>query len=139
MKQLKKCLRSPLLCQCINGLRSLDAVQPAVCLNVVLMWLFIYCYFGDQVTSRFEHIQLAFYESNWHLLPLELMNCLPYILLSTQKLVYIRGFANSSCTRETFKMVSVLLSKHIFSPGYSVLLPFRLSTLAFRILPCSGK
>ncbi|XP_055309036.1 uncharacterized protein LOC129572943 [Sitodiplosis mosellana] len=93
---------------CINELRSVAAIQPAACLNVVLMWLFIYCYFGDEVTSRFNGIEMKNYLCNWYLLPLPLQKCLPIIILSTHKSIFLRGFGSTSCTRESFtKVVNV--------------------------------
>lgn len=95
--------------QCINGLRSIDAIQPAACLNVVMMWLFIYCYFGDQMTSRFENIQSTLYLCQWYLLPNKLEKSIPMILRSSQKSIYLQGFGSNSCTRETFKKVFLML------------------------------
>lgn len=91
--------------QCINDSRSLDAIQPAACLNVVMMWLFIYCYFGDQVTSRFSDITDTLYLCDWHLLPLHTQKNVPMMILAAQRFVHIKGFASSSCSRESFKKV----------------------------------
>lgn len=99
--------------QCINSLRSLDAMQPAVCLNVVMMWLFIYCFFGDQVTNQFESLGPSLYQCNWYFLRLDFLTLLPFTILSTQKLIHVRGFGNSSCTRETFKKVNLNLNNFI--------------------------
>lgn len=93
------------LIQCINGSKPLDAMQPAVCLNVVMMWLFIYCFFGDQLTNQFESLGPTVYQCNWYFWRLDFLRVLPFTILATQKLIHMRGFGNSSCTRETFKKV----------------------------------
>lgn len=93
--------------QCINGSRSLAVIQPTVCLNVVMMWLLIYCNFGDQVTTQFGGIDSKLYLCNWYNLPIELEKNIPMMLLSVQKPIYLRGFGSTSCTRETFKKVCV--------------------------------
>ncbi|XP_031634995.1 odorant receptor 94a-like [Contarinia nasturtii] len=91
---------------CINGLRqSLAAIQPLACLNVVLMWLFIYCYFGDELTNRFDVIQNKVYLCNWYLFPLNLQKCIPMIIFSMHKPIHLQGFGSSSCTRDTFKKI----------------------------------
>lgn len=97
--------------QCINGLRSVAAIQPAACLNVVMMWLFIYCYFGDEVTSRFDGIETKLYLCNWYLLPLPLEKCIPMIINSTHKPIYLQGFGSTSCTRESFKKVILIVEQ----------------------------
>lgn len=71
-----------------------------------MMWLFIYCYFGDEVTSRFEGISDTLYLCNWYLLPLKLKKSIPMTIYGAKKLIYLQGFGSNSCTRETFKKVS---------------------------------
>lgn len=117
--------------QCINGLRSIDAIQPAACLNVVMMWLFIYCYFGDQMTSRFENIQSTLYLCEWYLLPIELEKSIPMILQSSKKCIYLQGFGSSSCTRETFKKVFFKLSIKKINNFINYLIIFQIVNVGF--------
>lgn len=70
-----------------------------------MMWLFIYCYFGDQVTSQFNNIVDSFYSIDWYLLPLNIQKDLPLVIFAADSKVHIKGFGTTSCTRETFKKV----------------------------------
>lgn len=70
-----------------------------------MTWLFIYCYFGDKVTSQFSSICDTLCSINWYLLPLNIQKTLPMVVFAAERFVYLKGFGSTSCTRETFKRV----------------------------------
>lgn len=90
----------------INTGHIVDIVHPVVPLIVVSKWVFFYCYFGDNVTTQFEHLHILIYQWNWITLPIEIQKLLPTVMLITGKPVYLKGVANIRCTKEVFKRVS---------------------------------
>lgn len=69
--------------------------------------VFIYCDFGERVTSEFNQITEAVYQFDWYTFPMKIQQMMPNIIIATQEPVVVRGFANTMCTRESFKMVSI--------------------------------
>lgn len=67
--------------------------------------LYLFCYFGDQVTQRFEDVGDSVYELSWYLLPLDMQKRLPMVIALTQRRVFVRGFADTRSTREVFRKV----------------------------------
>lgn len=70
-----------------------------------LIWLFLFCYFGDEVTSRFIEISDLTYDCPWHLYPNKLRKNFKLMMLVAQKPVYLEGIAGIKCTRIMFKKV----------------------------------
>lgn len=67
---------------------------------------FIYCEFSERVCTRFEAVDDKISEIEWYVLPVEIQKMAPIIMMSTQKPVFLRGFANAVLSRETFKKVT---------------------------------
>lgn len=70
-----------------------------------IVFIFLFCEFGEHVTQQFEKLNESFYQCDWYLLPIEMQRMFAVILIDTEKLAIIRGYANTACTRESFKMV----------------------------------
>lgn len=59
------------------------------------------------VSTRFEDIDDAVYQIDWHLLPPNIKRMFPTLINNTQMPAIITGFANVEYTRETFDSVSI--------------------------------
>lgn len=68
--------------------------------------IFLFCNFGEDITTQFKAIDHEIYECDWYLFPRKAQRILPTLVLSTQRPVIFRGFGNVVCTREAFKRVS---------------------------------
>lgn len=68
--------------------------------------MFLLCEYGQMVTTRFEDIDEAVYQSEWHSFPDKIQRILPTIINNTQQPVIISGFCDVEYTRETFDSVS---------------------------------
>ena len=77
--------------------------------------MFLLCEYGQMVTTRFEDIDEAVYQSEWHSFPDKIQRILPTIINNTQQLVIISGFCDVEYTRETFDSVSWTLTNNWFS------------------------
>lgn len=69
---------------------------------VCTVWLFVFCYYGDEVTGKFKGLSVSMYKLNWHLYPIEIRRNMPLIMSIAQKPIYLRGFGRTECTREVF-------------------------------------
>lgn len=93
---------------------------------VIVNYTFIYCYVGDRLTSKFEHLGQSIYEIKWQLLPPILQKSIQLMILSTQRPVYMDSFAGLRCTRQVFEMVwqsntrSMQKKNHNFSFEYTI-------------------
>lgn len=76
-----------------------------------LTWFFIFCINGNAVTSRYEDVADALYDSSYELLTLGLAKHLPVIINNAQNPVKMRALMNIECTRETFKKVNIDILK----------------------------
>lgn len=72
--------------------------------------LFFYCQCGEFVMNEFDEFDDELYRCKWYLFPIEIRRMLVIVMINTQKPLKIRGFFNTVCTREAFKIVSILIS-----------------------------
>lgn len=77
-------------------------------LVLTLVWLYLMCNAGEEVTNHFLEISNLIYKCPWDELPIKLQRYIPHMIAVAQRPVYIEGMGNLRCTRETFKMVQQL-------------------------------
>lgn len=68
---------------------------------------FIYCYFGNKVTSAFEGIHKCIYLCDWKNFPLDMQKYIPMKMMIAKQNVYMRTFSQVHCTFQTFGQVIV--------------------------------
>lgn len=64
------------------------------------------CNAGEKLTNGFLKVGDLIYDCPWHRLPIKLRKYIPCIIAVSQRPVYIQGYGNIKCTRETFKSVN---------------------------------
>lgn len=74
-----------------------------------MSYIFVVCFFGDSVTTRFAEIGDTICECNWYEFPLNIQKMLLTMLIVAQKPVYIQGLRDTHCTLEFLKKVWVFL------------------------------
>lgn len=80
--------------------RAIDLAISFICIQ------FVFCYFGDQITTEYYKTSDIFYDTPWHLYPYELRKHIPFVLQTAQRPVNMRGFGNIICTLPLFKQVN---------------------------------
>lgn len=75
-------------------------------LTAALVFSYLICFFGDEVTTHFEDVNESIYLCDWYLFPLIMQKSLPPMMILAQKSLYIGNFGPVHCTRDTFKNVS---------------------------------
>lgn len=97
--------------------RSILAV--AICCGSI----FLFCYFGSNLTEKFEHIGDSINKSAWHLYPIEIRKIMPFILRNCQKPIELSGYLNMKCTRSFFVQVKMVIPEQknakIFTTEFS--------------------
>lgn len=78
------------------------------CINVITMLIFCFlpCNFGEDVTTHYADLADTTYGMSWHLVPLELQSSFKIMIMITQKPIQLDGFAGLKCTRDTYKEVA---------------------------------
>lgn len=59
----------------------LSTIKPFVCIEVLIIQLFVYCFAGDLLSLRIRMIGLAVYESLWYELPIKLAEDTFFIMM----------------------------------------------------------
>lgn len=92
------------------------ACRSTLTMGAVLVWFFIICETGNDITHRFSRVGDSIYNCAWYNLPLKLKKYIPTMIAITQKPLFVQGFGNIRCTRETLKTVMrySFLSKILF-------------------------
>lgn len=98
-----------------GSLNPVELINPIMIIFWAFATVFLYCEFGDNVSSRFDEINDAIYESNWHSLPVYTQKAVPIIMIAAQERVVINGFGNFPLTRDTFKLVFIVLIFHLLN------------------------
>lgn len=84
---------------------------------------------GDTITNRFERVSNSVYSCRWVELSPKLRKYAKTMLIVAQKPIYIQGFGNVRCTRETFKSVWI---------KYQLDKKFKYIILKFKSMAISG-
>lgn len=96
---------------------------------------FLFCHFGERVTSEIDTINATIYNYDWQYFTLEMKKCLIIMMQIAQKPVYVKSYARILCTHDVFKKVNsidqsfysssflmlgiILLGPQICNAGYS--------------------
>lgn len=72
---------------------------------------FIYCYFGNRITSKSLQIGETAYAIEWYLLPPHIQKVIQLIILRSQCEIYFTGFSVIVCSLEMYKKVKLFFPK----------------------------
>lgn len=78
--------------------------------SFLMVWSFVFvslfCELGEMISEEYEEIDQRLFECNWHKFPIEMQRMFVIATVNFQQPVYIRGYGDILCTRETLKKVS---------------------------------
>lgn len=105
----------------------LELVKPACSAFWSFALIFLICEFGQMVTDHFDELTNAINDYDWTSFPDEIQKILPVIIQNTQREVVIETFKNTSCSRESFKIVcfTVLLIYFMFFDSFMLCVSHR--------------
>lgn len=109
--------------------------QSVFTFDVIVTCLFIFCYFGLEVTNKFKCICDSIYQSSLPSMPTEIKNYLPIMMSAAQNLIYMEGISIIRCTGEFFKKVYY---EHLWIILSILILLLLSSTASCRFLLFSG-
>lgn len=71
-----------------------------------LIFTWIFCHFGEQVSNSFTEIYEENCNFNWYQFPLNIQRTMLDVIGATQQPIVLRGFGNILCIQRTFKQVN---------------------------------
>ena len=78
---------------------------------MIVIWtfttIFFVCELGEKVTHQFNLFNEEICNCDWFLFPIEIQRIFLIVLLGAQQPAVIQGYANTTCTRDTFKNVTI--------------------------------
>lgn len=77
---------------------------------IAIVAAFIACEIGQQMNNAFNKIDFTLDQIDYYLFPIEIKRALPMIIVVAQQPVTLACFGDITCTRETFKSVSLMKS-----------------------------
>lgn len=86
-----------------------SVVRSFAVIAIVMTACFFLCNFGEDVSNRFITLSDLIYEKSWYLCTLQEQKLFTFMIMLAQKPVYMKGFANLHCSRETFKKAGFLI------------------------------
>lgn len=104
--------------------------------------IFAFCELGAQVTHQFNSLDDVLCQVKWYILPIEVQRMVIMLMLDAQQAVFLRGYGNIVCSRDSFKNVrSLRLNSNLLHNLVVFLIliwfystQFRQSVLGFPIL-----
>lgn len=82
-----------------------EVMSTVVQMLYIFATLFIYCEFGERVAHEFNIFHEKLCNCNWYLFSIEVKRIFLITISGTERPTPIQGFANCTCTRDTFKAV----------------------------------
>lgn len=79
----------------------------------MLLFLFIFCYYGEFATERSENVAIAAYMSEWYLYPLEIQKFLSMTVVYSKITFSVSPLGIMYCNMEKFTSVN-LFSINLF-------------------------
>lgn len=73
----------------------------------VFAWFLAYCEFGERITDELDEFRRKLSQCRWYSFSIEMQRSYLITLSCTHQSVVIQGFANTACTRDTFKAVNL--------------------------------
>lgn len=96
------------LCFCVFGTKNFDRrmYQSMVANMLIIVWLFIYCFFGQLITTKCAKVAEYAYGSAFYKYPLHLQMHTLFTLQRAQRPFYITGFTLAKCSLDSFTKVN---------------------------------
>lgn len=85
---------------------NIKLFQPTVSNFLIIVWLFIYCYFGHLITWKCEQVADFTYHSLFYKYPLDLRIFTLLFITRSQRPFYITGYKLTKCSLESYAKVS---------------------------------
>lgn len=100
--------------QSLNGIDPFLLVIPICEMFWSFALVFIFCEFGERVSTGYTEISDAINQFEWYLFPIGITRTLPIIMCYAQRPVVVKGIGNIACVRLMFKKVSGINSSVLF-------------------------
>lgn len=91
--------------QSLDQFDIIDGAQMMSPTLITILWLYLFCHYGNHLTEHFSRFGEAIYQLDWYMLPLDRQKNLPRALALADKPIYLEGFGGVECIRQLFTKV----------------------------------
>lgn len=99
-------LHSFLLRKQSNGaLNPFEIIHPLILVFWAFTMVLIFCELGELVSSQYDQFYEKLCKCDWFLVSVEMQRVLMIVMTNSQQPIFIRGYANIVCIRNTLKTV----------------------------------
>lgn len=91
---------------------NLKIFEPTVSNILIMVWLFVYCYYGNLISWKSEQVADFAYNSHFYKYPLDLRIFTLFMIHRSQRPFIITGYKITRCSLESYGRV------RIFSPNF---------------------
>lgn len=98
--------------------------QPTVANILIIVWLFIYCFYGHLISWKCQQIGDFTYHSLFYKYPLDLRMFTLFMITRSQRPFYITGYKLTKCSLDSYARVgikSIKLFFHFFNKKFDLL------------------
>lgn len=81
-------------------------LQGLMTTTAIILIVFIFCFYGNNVTADCELIAMSAYETRWYIYPMRMRKYMIHIIMRSQQPFYFTGFKFTICSLNTFTKVS---------------------------------
>lgn len=92
--------------------------QPTVANILIIVWLFIYCFYGHLISWKCQQIGDFTYHSLFYKYPLDLRMFTLFMITRSQRPFYITGYKLTKCSLDSYARVgikSIIFFSHFFN------------------------
>lgn len=89
-----------------NGANPVDLMNAILSVIWTFVTIFFVCELGEKVTHDFNLFYHELCNCDWFLFPIEMKRIYLIVLVGAEQAMPIQGYANTTCTRDTFKNVN---------------------------------
>lgn len=83
--------------------------QPTVSIVLIMVWLFVYCFYGSLINWKLGQVGEFAYNSQFYKYPEELRLFTLFMIARSQRPFYITGYYITKCSLESYARVSIFM------------------------------
>lgn len=80
-------------------------LQSILTTSAIVLITFIFCFFGNNVTIKFNETAVHAYNSSWYLCPIHLQRYIILMMQRSQRPLYLTGYKVTRCSLDSFTSV----------------------------------
>lgn len=87
------------------NVNPIEFLQQILLMLISFVFVSLFCELGELISEQYEKVDLQLFECKWYRFPIQIQRELVIVIANVQQPVYIYGYGNVLCTRDTLKEV----------------------------------